>query len=173
MLRASVCSYASCTPASLHTPCAMVPAICLRSVSRVMGILRADPFYPLCIPLRAIYSDVLCALMCPCELFVPVLCMCPVFDSCAPSVSLYTWYSFVRSVHCVLLIRCDVRVLCLFSCAVQFYVLCLVCSRVLPCSVLFRVLNYSEYLFLWYLSVSSTVSISECSMYLCVLYTYE
>ena len=76
MLRVSVCSYASYTPASLHTSCAMVPAICLRPVSCVMGILRADPFYPLCVPLRAIYSDVMCALVCPCELFVPVLCVC-------------------------------------------------------------------------------------------------
>ena len=50
MLRASVCSYASCTPVFLYTSCALVPAICLRSVSCVVCIVRADPFYPLCIP---------------------------------------------------------------------------------------------------------------------------
>ena len=40
-----------------------------------------------------------------------------------------------------------------------------------PCAPvfrIFRVLNYSEYLSLWCLSISSMVSISECSMYLCV-----
>ena len=44
----------------------------------VMCIMRTDLFYPLCIPLRAIYSDVMCALVCFRELFITVLCLCPV-----------------------------------------------------------------------------------------------
>ena len=60
---------------------------CALSVSFVVFILcavcvctcelHARVDFPLCIPLRAIYSDVMCAPMCSYELFIPVLCLCP------------------------------------------------------------------------------------------------
>ena len=65
-------------------PCALythflchVPAIC--SCVMLCDVYHAYRFfYPLCIPLRAIYSDVMCALMCFRELFITVLCLFPV-----------------------------------------------------------------------------------------------
>ena len=133
MLRASVCSYASCTPVFLYTSCALVPAICLRSVS--CGVHRAcRPFLPVVHTLRSI------VLMCCAPLCITVSClflcyMCVLcFDPCALSVPSFTHGIHLYAMCCVLFIWCNVYVLCLFSYAVQFCVLCWAYSRVFLCS---------------------------------------
>ena len=110
--------------------------------SCVVCIVRAEPFYPLCIPC------VLFVLMCCAPLCIPVSClflcyMCVLcFDPCALSVpSFYTWHSFVRYVLRVIhLVQC--------VCALSLLVCCSILCAVLglfPCVPVFRILRVLDY----------------------------
>ena len=135
-LSASAC----CPSCTLYTltlcsfPCALVPAICLRSVF-LCGMYRAcRTFLPVVHTLRSI------VLMCCAPLCIPVSClflcyMCVLcFDPCALSVPSFTHGIHLYAMYCVLFIWCNVYVPCLFSYAVQFCVLCWAYSRVFLCS---------------------------------------
>ena len=143
-LSASAC----CPSCTLYTltlcsfPCALVPAICLRSVF-LCGMYRAcRTFLPVVHTLRSI------VLMCCAPLCIPVSClflcyMCVLcFDPCALSVpSFYTWHSFVRYVlRVIYLVQC--------VCALSLLVCCSILCAVLglfPCVPVFRILRVFDY----------------------------
>ena len=157
-LSASAC----CPSCTLYTltlcsfPCALVPAICLRSVF-LCGMYRAcRTFLPVVHTLRSICSDVLCAPVYPCELFIPVLYVCPVLWSMRSICTLlYTWHSFVRYVLRVIYL---VQWVCALSLLVCCSILCAVLG-LFPCVPVFRILRVFDYT-LW--DVSCVLSVPIC-----------
>ena len=165
--RVSLCSAHSC----------MLPACILcgdsyaLSVSLVLFILCALcirvcylPRHNVC--LLYLFSCALLFLCAVCGLFpyVPVFCSF-LHVSCVAS-------GFVPA--CILFHSVCSMYLCVLFCMMCVLFISVCCVGLFPCAPvfrIFRVLNYSEHLSLWRLSVSSVVSISECPMYLCVLCT--